>query len=695
MTKTVPQILTDCILGSISEDSREFQWDLFFLKWFRSHGTPTFFLFHRHLGVTNTQYIELFSLLELHCRKSTKYHPTQHYLFHTTEQFRSLLLENINIFLDTSEENQRAQVTAFAEIYEELFASSIVVDMFYCSCAVFLPPGLTLDLSQMTSDAGYIHSAGRSVFIRNFDKSKRNHFENSIDTYLAQVPEDELPIRFVVYAHEDFSAYDRSSRSQIERGIQNVKLYVDKLNMGIYGLSKIVDDMRHKFKKRLTIPEPGSYIEMHAFNTKKTLWLINDRSISTGDSRNPGRSRYYICYEQLVKNENPLVIFDENKPAWKSHTTLPHTLTAALLNITRSTWSCDGKLCDPFGGTGTTWFEAKRLVPEVEIQCTDKDAVTQRIVEDNVLFFSLETPHLESIGIRLKKLQRAVTASERTPVDEPIQELLDLGIGVQITNETDHYASAKSLLEELKNEQPSQEQEFEMSSGFVERLERAEFFTRFVFYVCLRAELRFGGGYARKAITFEKAFSDSIDELTEQIQHLVSLRRHIDVGFISENGNYVTCSGRYSESVIPSEFIGKIGSGVRDIRDEVFSRDACRLPEDAFDAIICDPPYGFNTSIDHLELTRLYSKFLDVALKSLKRRGHLILCLPAQSYTGRDLPLCTKSDLVVNQVLTKAGKMDREVILPGRNIPRSDFVPPYYWEADRALRRVILHFQFI
>lgn len=79
----------------------------------------------------------------------------------------------------------------------------------------------------------------------------------------------------------------------------------------------------------------------------------------------------------------------------------------------------------------------------------------------------------------------------------------------------------------------------------------------------------------------------------------------------------------------------------------------------------------------------------------LRSRGHLILCLPAQSYTGRDLPLCTKGDLIVNQVLTKAQKLGKEVILPGRNIPRSDFSPPYYWEADRALRRTILHFQFI
>ena len=237
--------------------------------------------------------------------------------------------------------------------------------------------------------------------------------------------------------------------------------------------------------------------------------------------------------------------------------------------------------------------------------------------------------------------------------------------------------------------------EFDFNDDFVLRLQRCDFFTRIVFYICLRAELRYSGGYARKAITFERAFSQSVEELNGQIQQFVTLHEHVDSGLVSRSGNFITCSGRYSEVVIPCEFLSKFGSRQDATLGEILALDACKLPKSTFDAIICDPPYGFNTSIDHLDLTRLYSRFLDVALDSLRRRGHLVVCLPAQSYTGRDLPLCTKSDLIVNQVLTKAEKLGREVILPGRNIPHSDFSPPYYWEADRALRRVILHFQFI
>lgn len=617
MAKTIPKILTDCILESIPDDSKEFHWDSFFLRWFREFGTPAFFLFQRNLGVTNTQYVELFSLLELHCKKSTAHHNPHRYLFHTTDQFRSLILENINTFLDAPEEDQRAQVTAFAEIYEDLFASSIVVDMFHCSCAVFLPPGLSLDLARLTADAGYIHSAGKSIFIRNFEKTNRNHFENSLDMYLARVPNADLPVRFVVYAHEDFSPYDRRARALIERGIENVKLYIDKLSMGISGLSQIVSDMRQKYEGRLIIPEPGPYTEKHNFNTKKTLWLINDRSISTGDSRNPGRGRYYICYEQSIKCENPFHLFDENKPAWKSHTTLPHSLTAALVNITRSSWKDDGILCDPFGGTGTTWFEAKRISPRVKIQCSDKDAMTRLLVADNVHFFSLATSQLSRIQEQLSDLEHFVSSSEDETMVGPEQVELDIGTMSPVVQEADHFKLATGFLDELKIDQPDEVREFDISDDFVRRLQKHEFFTRLVFYICLRAELRYSGGYARKAISFEKAFSQSVEELNLQIEQFVTLHKHIDADLVCQNTNFIICNGRYSEIVIPCEFIGELGARLNPLSEEILSLDACQLPENAFDAIICDPPYGFNTSIDHLELTRLYSRFLDVALNSL------------------------------------------------------------------------------
>jgi tRNA G10 N-methylase Trm11 len=126
---------------------------------------------------------------------------------------------------------------------------------------------------------------------------------------------------------------------------------------------------------------------------------------------------------------------------------------------------------------------------------------------------------------------------------------------------------------------------------------------------------------------------------------------------------------------------------------EVSILDACNLERDSLDVIVCDPPYGFNTTEDREALAMLYSRFFDAALVALREHGHLIVCLPAESYTGRDLPYCTHSKLVSNQILAKAAKLGKHVFAPGRSIPHRMILPPYYWEAERALRRVILHYR--
>jgi len=128
---------------------------------------------------------------------------------------------------------------------------------------------------------------------------------------------------------------------------------------------------------------------------------------------------------------------------------------------------------------------------------------------------------------------------------------------------------------------------------------------------------------------------------------------------------------------------------------EVFSSiDASKFDCSPTDLIICDPPYGFNTNEDDDCLVDLYSVFLDKAIESLRPHGQLIICLPAESYTGRDLHYCTRSDIVSRQIITKAHKQGRLVYRPAQSFPISSLSPPYYWESERALRRTILHFCF-
>lgn len=685
--------ITDALLNSINKsirnEAKEFEWETYFRTWFREAGTPCFFLFKKNLSVTNTQYVELFSLLETYCRDSETGEVKRQILFHTTEQMKVSVTDVMNNLLDVAPSERKAQIKEFVKTYREVFGSTFAVNMFYNSCAVFLPPGIEIDLDRICADAGYIHSAGHSIFIRNLKKAKLKDFEASVQAHLNGMAEESLPVPFVVYAHEDFSEFDKESHDQISRGIDGTKLYVEKMSMGSNRLAQIIQDMRVRFKGRLDIPEAGSYKKSHQFANANTIWLIGDRSVAPLNTVNPGVDRYYICYQQRSKNDNPFFYFDENKPAWKSHTTMPHSLTAALINSTRP-HQPETTICDPFGGTGTTWFEVKRLGLPATIRCSDLSPIMKLLVSDNLQFFLMPKNSLSTLGDQLRAVLAAV---KRDGILDDRQSSLPLNSFQEDGTGAMSYSYAVRLLNDLKHDQPLEDQEFNFSQVFVEDFSRQSFVTRLVFYVVLRAELRYQGGYKRKATKFDRAFEKSLTELLEQTDKLHQLRNKVEDRATSNFGSYLTFRGTYSSVIVPSFITRSPESFKSDLAAEIAVKDACDLKPGSLDIIVCDPPYGFNTTEDRNDLAHLYSRYLDSALLALREHGHLIVCLPAESYTGRDLPYCTYGKLVSNQILVKAHKLGKHVFVPGRSLPHRMLVPPYYWEADRALRRVILHFR--
>lgn len=683
--------LAECIISALSPDTQDFQWDVFFRLWFRERGTPAFFLFKRHLGVTNAQYVELLALLRTHTTVVADGRRPDDLLFHTTEHVKTTVIDAVNSLIEASGD-RRQQALSFATQYADIFESTVAVDMFYCSCAVFFPPGLRVNLTEVCGSAGYLHSVGTSVYVRNIKKAKQKDFENGIRAHLSSLPNSVLPLPFVVYAHEDFSQHDKDAKEQIGRGIEHTKLHVEKMSMGSYRLSQVVQDMRKIFDGKLVIPEPGPYTQKHAFTTTQTLWLIADRSVDEFNPVVPGKDRYYICYLQSEKNENPFFFFDENKPAWKSHTTLPHSLTAALINAT-GPHEHEPVLCDPFGGTGTTWLEAKRLNVEMRIHCSDLSPAASLMARDNLQFFLAEAPDLRLLRDRLSEIEEEVKRSGSSVAGEERQSSLEFGTAPYAeSSSAGAYLYAVSLLHELRVEQPTEDQEFQLSEAFVGKLARMTTWSRLLFYIALRAELRYQGGFKRKSVTFEKAFLSSLRELIEQTSQLLEVRELMVTGRVAESGNWLKYPGHYSEVVVPRLFGLRFQDMVDAVRDEISVRDARELKPASVDVIICDPPYGFNTTEDQEALATLYSEFIDAAIRALKNKGQLIICLPAESYTGRDLPYCTRSGLIKNQVLVKARAQGKEAVVPARSLPSKVLQAPYYWEAERALRRVLLHF---
>ena len=179
---------------------------------------------------------------------------------------------------------------------------------------------------------------------------------------------------FIVYAREDWP--DKSERvpELTAKGIQEVKIPVGKFFMGRSSIQGVIGELEKGHRARLRVARPGHLHEdrKHDQETKKdgednniersrSLFLIVDRQISD-NPRHPADTKFFICYEQQWLNCNPCHVFDEDKPVWIDHTTIPHTLMGAMINVTRPWWPKGSNsrvvLCDPFVGSGTTWLEA-------------------------------------------------------------------------------------------------------------------------------------------------------------------------------------------------------------------------------------------------------------------------------------------------------------------------------------------------
>lgn len=667
----------------------EFRWDVFFNEWFRLNGKPYYFLFKKNLGVTNTQFVELFSLAYNNSSIEFNRKKQPHLLFHPTNRIRDTFQSTINSLLENYDDKNDKVIIDFCNRYLDIYTNTVAVDLFHGSCTLFLPPGIDLDLQKVVFQSGYIHSAGYGIFIRNINKSRKPDFFNAIEQHLKNRElNEETP--FIVYSHEDFSKYDEGAKELIHKGIEHNKIYLDKMSMGRFRLSKILSEIDTHFKNRIQVSGPGPYNTKHNFKSKSTIWLISDKSVSSQNVKNPGQSRYYICYEQLYKNESPFYIFDENKPGWKSHTTLPHSLTSALINIAKP-FDSQGVVCDPFGGTGTTWLETKRMGIKNQIVSSDLSPITKLLHKDNLEFFLKGKKFLEETKLKIAKLLSSKFIERIENGDSTKQLEIKLGEDKPIENS---FQSAFNLLIKLRQKQPIEYYEYDFDEEMLISLEKLEYFERLIFYLFLKTELRYKVGIKRRSIKFQNAFSSTVKTFLNQLELLIkTFKRDLEID--TEHENYLLLNGRYSQITFPKFLLSKTNDFKNDLENEVFdNKDAAVLKAGTNSLIICDPPYGFNTTEEDNGLAELYSKFLDSAISSLKPNGQLILCLPAESYTGRDLPFCTQRDIISRQILLKAKDIGRLAYIPAISLPNRDFFAPYYWESDKALRRSILHFYF-
>lgn len=659
----------------------------FFHQWYSELGQAAFFLFRKNLDVTNIQFAELLALIRTYTTERNTGRRKEHLLFLSARDLKDTITDLVTERATIEKVDDR-RAAFIVEAYSDLLDRIVVVDPFYSSVAVFLPPNLSLDLATVCALSGYIHSCGRNVLLRSTEKLTKALLTAAVRRHLERYPPTGGPLFLAAYAHEDFSDFDRKVSSRLKHGLDDVKIHLEKFYVGDDRLTSVLLDIGREFQEKLIVPPPGDYHQAHidlrrekVLDHSRTLWLIVDSSVTVEGRR--GEDRYLICYDQLYGSECPFQLFDENKPAWIAHTTIPHSLLRAMLNITLPWHEGRNRVADPFVGTGTTWLECLKFV-EAESDCSDLDAVSRVLVEDNLSFFAFPVARLEQIVAELSRLgdpefmpgNRELFSNEEFPA---LTEALDRSVEL-----------VRGFVGPTGERNPGTDKE-----GFAQSLRKEDFLTRLLFYVGLRAELRYSGAFSRDSTDRRTSFAHEARALADQVQDLVKWRTAASKS-IRRVGNFRVFRGDYSASCgIEPEILERLAKGGA-ARRSVKVRDCRSLSQGEYNVVVADPPYGFNTDEEQEALAGLYREALHKMIDSLGEDGQLVLCLPDRSRIGRRLPVCTRKELVIHQVLLAADKLGKEVVNPALALPSPGtafFRPPYYWESEKALRRAILHFR--
>jgi tRNA G10 N-methylase Trm11 len=674
--------LLDCFEHSI--DQAQFSSSLFFKGWYPTTGSGYYFLFKKSLRATNIQFPEVLALLRNHIL-ATDGKPVSQLQFVSTARFRDwieALVSTLNPQLS------RQGFQTIAELYAPIFYRTIVVDPFYTSCSVFLPAHLSIELLPICAYSGYIHSCGRNVFIRKVDKTLPENLFTSVDEFLKRYAVEGRKIFFAVYAHEDFTDYDRDIAGDLRYGLDDVKIYIEKFYMGPTRLVTVLEKMRTRYANQLEIPDPGDFREMHTkfrqhpdVDTSRTLWLIQDHGI--GPNRSLSTERFFICYDQSLINENPFHIFDENKPAWVSHTTIPHTLMGAMINITRPGWpdADTVKLGDPFVGTGTTWLETRKYNAVTPL-CSDLAPSSTMLCRDNLDFFCFSTDELMEINRDLKRLIESLDDWERNEESPSLFPLFD-----RIRDAYERASKAAAMM--------GGSNEIDLCR----ELDLRSFSERLLFYLALRTLLRNIAAFERNARDWQTAYIEEVTVLRTQIESLIHLRERQELvrSFHGDDKlkNIAVFQGRYSIACSISTEALRRERDKKNLSQTNAERDVRDIPPLSYQVILADPPYGFNTDDEALTLGETWTSALWAMIQALENDGQLVICLPDLSHTGRSVQFFTHRQFITQQILAIAEELGREVIVPADVLPTPSeiFRPPYYWEAERALRRAIVHFR--
>jgi tRNA G10 N-methylase Trm11 len=566
------------------------------------------------------------------------------------------------------------------------------MENYFGSAAVYIPPFLSIKLDRLCAESGYVHSCGEGVFLRNVYKATEDDLFRELAAHLDSTLSGGQKLFLTVYSHEDFTEWDRSQVHNLRDGLDEIKLHISKMHMHTIRLVDVIKHMRTKFGDRLVLPDPGDYRESHrkalrdpSLDHSRSLWLLVDSDVGTVKGLR-GDRRFFILYDQQYINENPFIECDENKPAWIDHTTIPHTLAGAMINITRPYWTDKPTtIVDPFMGSGTAYLESLKFGADVICVGGDENPICALVVEDNLRYLSgtdegskrlaSEVGEIADYFRSVKDPKRARSANDKV-IEDCYEDALQIFEKLNLDGQKNDLTFSEDLSSLLNHVEPS---------------------VRLMFYLMLRAHRRNTAALDLHLKPWKLLMSDEANELHEQLSRIAQHRWYEQLGAndrplnVYQGTHSLACSlgSGYMREVLASGRVRAANSCTDAIALLKGLQGKC-------DVILTDPPYGFNTNDDNAKLARLYADGIDAMICALRPEGQLVIAVPDWSYTGRHLPEFSRPDFITHQVLSSARKSNREVIQSAIQIPNATGLlkPPYYWESEKALRRRILHFRF-
>lgn len=677
--------LRECI--SVHEQTITFDAEAAVRKAFTGRRQKFVFVFNQNLRRTNLQIAELLSLLRIHTYRSgdrTKraIDGLEFSTFSETEDIFSSAIGGIR-----SDDDD--QLTNLAEELNHQIETKILVEMYYGTASVYITESMELDLALICGESGYIHSCGYQVFLRNVEKATELEYTQAIeDAFLLK--EQGKKFLLVPYCHEDFSVQDRQSTPFLEHGLDDIKINMAKAYVGPKKLHEFVNDIGDKFDSNLLV-SPSNYKDSAKEFERRfpkeemnTIWIINDSSVNSKE-RFPGERKFYISYLQEFKGANYYHFYDENKPAWASHTTLPHSLAGSLINIARPYFPKNraARIADPFCGSGTTLLEAQKF-ENIICALSDRAEIFDFIVRDNVDFFQLDREGLSKL---LDDLQQFIGVAPEAP--SPILKTKKAKIKEMPSHKLHNI---RTIVEQIAAKYDNDFLKVSRTDVAAYLSDKSILIDRILFYLSMRVSVRGFTDIIRQTMTWQSFFQSELEKLLAQIKNHINNVSDSSTR-VSSTSRIVKSGGSYSPAVYPDRPNLTVDDLFSSIRFTV--ADIGMLRPGSFDAIITDPPYGFNTDEDYWELAKFVRIMIPRLIESLNPAGgQLLLAAPQASFSGRVVIPFVRSILLGREIIKWCAQNGRECVTMATVLPSdmSSVRPPYYWIAEKTLQRKILHF---